>query len=142
MTRKELIEDILDEKIKNHLFNIVNDINVSTYKYFDADDKKKYQEIIEHLKACHEILDTKNNFSIKLSGLKKVEEVGLPEPLNEGDKIESIYVLTDINTFGLAVYNFEDKTFRIDNGYGGEIWNANSIVAWCYWVNDELEVEA
>lgn len=52
-----------------------------------------------------------------------------------------MYILTDMNTFDLASYNFENKTFRVDNGYGGEIWNADSIVAWCYWDNDELKVE-
>lgn len=82
-----------------------------------------------------------SELTIKIKGLKKVSEVGLPTPLEEGDTVESVYILTDMNTFDLASYDFENKTFRVDNGYGGEIWNADSIVAWCYWDNDELKVE-
>lgn len=52
-----------------------------------------------------------------------------------------VHILTDMNTFDLASYEFENETFRVDNGYGGEIWNADSIVAWCYWDNEELKVE-
>lgn len=82
-----------------------------------------------------------SDLTIKMKGLKKVSEVGLPTPLEEGDMVESIYVLTDMNSFALASYDFHDKTFRVDNGYGGEIWEADSIVAWCYWLHDELKIE-
>lgn len=82
---------------------------------------------------------------VTLKGLKKVSEVGLPTPLEVDDRIESVYILTRNGSasynFGLATYNFETKLFRIDNGYGGEIWEPDSVIAWCYWMEDELKIE-
>lgn len=82
-----------------------------------------------------------SELTVKLTGWKKVADVGLPTPLEEGDRIESVYILTTLNTVGLATYNFETKLFRVDNGYGGEIWEPDMVIAWCYWMTEELKVE-
>ncbi len=75
------------------------------------------------------------DITVKIEGLKRISEVGLPTPREEGDEIESVYFLADEDepTFRLGTYNFEEQYFRSDNGYGGEIWEPDDVVAWSYW---------
>ncbi|MGN0537546.1 MAG: hypothetical protein ACI4M3_06175 [Acutalibacteraceae bacterium] len=76
---------------------------------------------------------------VKIKGLKKVSEVGYPKPLEEDDIVESVYFLAcmgDFYDFRLGTYNFETMEFRADNGYGGEIYHREDIVAWNYWYDN------
>lgn len=76
--------------------------------------------------------------AIKIEGLKRTSEVGLPKQQYEGDDIVSVYFLEGNGTltFRLGTYNVREKYFRSDNGYGGEIWDPKDVIAWNYWITE------
>lgn len=79
-----------------------------------------------------------HEITIKIEGLKLMSEVGLPKPQDEGDNIVSVYFLEGKKelTFRLGTYNVKEKYFRSDNGYGGEIWDPEGVIAWNYWITE------
>ncbi len=79
---------------------------------------------------------------VVIKGLKECAKVGYPVPLSDSDdEFESVYFLSrgqdGCCEFRLGTYNFMTQEFRADNGYGGEVYDKDSVVAWNYWYDDD-----
>lgn len=78
---------------------------------------------------------------VVIKGLKECAKVGYPVPLSDSDEFESVYFLAKFDDgsceFRLGTYNFMTQEFRADNGYGGEVYDKDMVVAWNYWYDDD-----
>lgn len=78
---------------------------------------------------------------VLIKGLKECAKVGYPVPLSDDDETESVYFLARFEDgeceFRLGTYDFENQEFRAENGYGGEIYDKENVIAWNYWYDED-----